>query len=215
MYCFDQGQRHVTEQDPVMTAKQFMFEESQDHMSQLLASPSWSTFPCQQHSNEEKIRRVKNGQFACMRINCCLLLFPWLFLWHFPVLASDLFVFFPSSRDLNVCLPYSLLFHKTWTWPDLNQISKNNTVATAQLLSASKVLSIPQSFEDTVHLLRIWVKKFHHTPSHIYIYAGKATEYFLDLLYGFQKSGENKPSSKTSPCHMVHLQYGTLLSWVH
>lgn len=119
MYCFDQGQRHVTEQDPVMTAKQFMFEESQDHMSQLVAGPSWSTFPCRQHSNGEKIQRVKNGQLACMRINCCFSpgSLCGIFLSLKVTWGTQMFVFFPSSRDLNVCL--IVPFFST---TDLNQI---------------------------------------------------------------------------------------------
>lgn len=163
MCCFNQGQRHVTEQDLVMTAKQSMFEESQDHMLQLVASPSWSTFPRQQHSNGEKIQRVKHHQFTRMRINCCSSL--WLFVCHFPVPASDLrysnVCLFPPARGLSAGLPYSLLFHN---WPEpnpsfiLDQYLKESP-KTMQLqwydLSANKAWPTPQSFDDTVHLLRM------------------------------------------------------------
>jgi len=56
------------------------------------------------------------------------------------------------------------------------------------------------------------VKKNPHLIS--YGYSGKITEYFLGLLYGSLESREISPAEKL-PSHMLHLQYGPLLSRLH
>lgn len=70
------------------------------------ASPVWSTCPCQQRSNGDKIWRVKhNLHLTCKGKNCCPS--PRLLVWHFPILAGDILAplipFLPTT-DLNQIL---------------------------------------------------------------------------------------------------------------
>lgn len=119
--------------------------------------------------------------------------------------------FFPPLPPSFPQLTWSKSCLQTWPIP-WSSFQKQCSCKMVQLLSADKAQSILQSFDDTVCQLRMWKKK--STPYLTWLH-WQNYRIFCWLTSWLSGKWGNKPSRKTSLCHMLHLQYGPLLSWLH